>query len=87
MAVSVNPKRLSDPAKVEKWFGRNCRWTLGRDCTPQEKADFVALHPEQVSVSARAETHRRLGAKPDRAGVGDRRPARFETSDRQRLQT
>ena len=42
MAVSVNAKRLSDPAKVEKWFGRNCRWTLGRDCTPQEKADFVA---------------------------------------------
>jgi hypothetical protein len=42
MAVSVNPKRLTDPAKVEKWFGRNCRWTLGRDCTPQEKADFLA---------------------------------------------
>ena len=43
MAVSVNPKRLTDPAHVEKWFGRNCRWTLGRDCTPQEKGDFVRL--------------------------------------------
>jgi Domain of unknown function (DUF1924) len=42
MAVSVNPKRLSDPAKVEKWFKRNCGWTLGRECTPQEKADFTA---------------------------------------------
>jgi hypothetical protein len=41
LAVSANPKRLKDPAKVEKWFGRNCRWTLGRDCTPQEKGDFV----------------------------------------------
>jgi hypothetical protein len=43
MAVSVNPKRLTDPAKVEKWFGRNCRWTLGRDCTPAEKSDFLAF--------------------------------------------
>jgi mono/diheme cytochrome c family protein len=42
MAVSVNPERLKDPAKVEKWFGRNCRWTLGRDCTAEEKANFLA---------------------------------------------
>ena len=41
LAVSANRERLTDPAKVEKWFGRNCRWTLGRDCTPQEKGDFV----------------------------------------------
>lgn len=34
--------RFTDPAKVEKWFGRNCRWTIGRECTPQEKADFLA---------------------------------------------
>jgi hypothetical protein len=43
MAVSVNPERLTDPAKVEKWFGRNCRWTLGRDCTPEEKGNFLAF--------------------------------------------
>jgi hypothetical protein len=47
MAVSVNPKRLTDPAKVEKWFGRNCRWTLGRDCTPVEKANFVSYIKSQ----------------------------------------
>lgn len=41
MALSVNPERLTDPEKVEKWFRRNCRWTLGRECTPQEKGDFV----------------------------------------------
>jgi hypothetical protein len=41
MAVSLNPARLSDAKKVEKWFRRNCRWTLGRECTPQEKGDFV----------------------------------------------
>ena len=43
MAVSANPKRLTDPAQTEKWFGRNCRWTLGRECSPQEKGDFVRL--------------------------------------------
>lgn len=41
LAVSVNPGRLTDPKKVEKWFRRNCRWTRGRECTPQEKGDFV----------------------------------------------
>ena len=41
MAVSVNSKLLTDPAKVEKWFGRNCRWTLGRECNAQEKGDVV----------------------------------------------
>jgi hypothetical protein len=41
LAVSANPSRLSDPHKVETWFRRNCRWTLGRDCTPQEKGDFI----------------------------------------------
>jgi hypothetical protein len=43
MALSVNPKRLADPTKVERWFGRNCRWTLGRECSPKEKGDFLRL--------------------------------------------
>jgi hypothetical protein len=42
MAPSVNPKRLASEAKIAKWFGRNCRWVLGRACTDQEKADFLA---------------------------------------------
>jgi len=33
MAPSVNPKRPRDPEKVEKWLLRNCRWTLGHECT------------------------------------------------------
>ena len=41
MAPSVNPKRLSDLKKVEKWFRRNCKWTWGRECTVQEKADML----------------------------------------------
>jgi len=42
MAPSVNAKRFTDQAKVEKWFKRNCRWTLGRECSPQEKGDFLS---------------------------------------------
>lgn len=41
MAVSVTPSRFTDPAKVEKWLGRNCRTVLGRECTPLEKADIL----------------------------------------------
>lgn len=43
LAPSVNPTRLSDDAKVRKWLLRNCRWTLGRECTDVEKADFLAF--------------------------------------------
>lgn len=41
MAPSANAERYTDPAFVEKWFGRNCKWTFGRECTPQEKGDFL----------------------------------------------
>ena len=42
MAPSVNPTRLTNPKKVAKWFKRNCKWTLGRECSDQEKGDFLA---------------------------------------------
>lgn len=42
LAPSVNPQRLTDPKKVEKWLRRNCRWTLGRECSAAEKADFIS---------------------------------------------
>ena len=42
MAPSVNPERYQDSKKIEKWFLRNCKWTLGRACTVQEKADILA---------------------------------------------
>ncbi len=41
MSPAVNPSRLMDAKKVEKWFRRNCRWTWGRVCTPQEKGDLL----------------------------------------------
>lgn len=42
MALSVNPKRYQKSKKIEKWFKRNCMWTLGRKCTDQEKANVLA---------------------------------------------
>jgi hypothetical protein len=42
MAPSVNPERLTDAKKIEKWFKRNCKWTMGRECSPQEKGDLLS---------------------------------------------
>ncbi len=42
MAASVNPKRYTDAADVEKWLKRNCADVLGRECTPKEKSDVLA---------------------------------------------
>ncbi len=39
----ANPERFRDAAKVEKWFKRNCSDTLGRLCTPAEKADLISF--------------------------------------------
>lgn len=43
LAPSVNPKRLTDVEHIEKWFMRNCKWTLGRECTSQEKGNFLVM--------------------------------------------
>jgi len=43
MAPSVNPDRLNDAEKIEKWFTRNCKWTWGRECTAQEKGDILTF--------------------------------------------
>jgi mono/diheme cytochrome c family protein len=42
MALSVTPTRYTDAAKVEKWFKRNCIEVLGRECTAQEKGDWLS---------------------------------------------
>ncbi len=43
MAVSVNPKRYQTLKKAEKWFRRNCKSVLGRECTSTEKGDFLSF--------------------------------------------
>ena len=43
IAPVANKERFTDPAKVEKWFKRNCKDVLERACTDQEKVDFIAF--------------------------------------------
>jgi len=49
LAPAFSPERFTDPAKVEKWFRRNCNDVVGRECTAGEKADvlswLLALQP------------------------------------------
>lgn len=42
LAPLSNPQRFTDAAKVEKWFRRNCTDVLQRECSAQEKGDFIA---------------------------------------------
>lgn len=42
LAPIANAERFADPAKVEKWFKRNCTEVAGRECSSAEKADFLA---------------------------------------------
>lgn len=42
LAPAFNRERFSDSAKIEKWFRRNCKDVMGRECTPAEKSDVLA---------------------------------------------
>lgn len=43
VAVSVDPRRYTDAAQVDKHFARDCKSVLGRDCTPQERGDYITF--------------------------------------------
>lgn len=43
MSMKVNAERYTDVKKIEKWFKRNCKDAWGRECTVQEKADFLTF--------------------------------------------
>ena len=43
LAPSANPARFTNPAKVEKWFKRNCKDVLKRECTAREKGDVLTF--------------------------------------------
>lgn len=42
VAPSANPERFSDVDKVEKNFEKHCLEIIGRDCTAQEKGNYIA---------------------------------------------
>jgi len=43
LAPSVNPESLIKVKKIKKWFKRNCKWTLGKECNAQQKADILTF--------------------------------------------
>lgn len=47
MAPSVNNERFTKFKKIKKWFKRNCKWTIGRECTNQEKGDILTYLTQQ----------------------------------------
>ncbi|MDZ4130649.1 MAG: DUF1924 domain-containing protein [Hydrogenophaga sp.] len=40
--VFFNAKAFTEVAKLDKWFRRNCKDVLSRECTAAEKADVMA---------------------------------------------
>lgn len=42
LAPTVNEKRFASIDKVEKNFTKHCNDIIGRDCTAQEKGNFIA---------------------------------------------
>jgi len=42
MAPAFNPRAFTDTAKVDKWFRRNCKDVLRRECSASEKAGVLA---------------------------------------------
>ena len=47
MAPSVNSNSLTKLKHIKKWLKRNCKWTLGRECSGQEKADLITYISQQ----------------------------------------
>lgn len=47
LAPSVNDTSLSKVKKAKKWFKRNCKWTTGKECSVQVKADILAFIKQQ----------------------------------------
>lgn len=42
LAPAFNSKAFTDTAKTDKWFRRNCKDVLSRECSAMEKADVIA---------------------------------------------
>lgn len=47
MSPKVNKERFTELKKIKKWFKRNCKWMYARECTNQEKGDFLLFLSQQ----------------------------------------
>ncbi len=53
LSPSVNTKRFTDLDKVEEKFTEHCNDIVGTDCTPEEKANFIAYLMTEKTPSAK----------------------------------
>jgi hypothetical protein len=53
LSPAVNEKRFTDIEKVEDKFVEHCNDILGADCTPAEKANFIAYLMTEKTPSAK----------------------------------
>lgn len=42
LAPAFNREAFTDTTKIDKWFRRNCKDVLSRECSTREKADVLA---------------------------------------------
>lgn len=43
ISPAVNSERFTEVKHVNKWFKRNCKWVLERECTPAEKGNYITF--------------------------------------------
>ncbi len=43
LAPSVNGERLVKTKTIKKWLKRNCKWTIGRECSAEEKGHLLTF--------------------------------------------
>ncbi|MGD0961233.1 MAG: DUF1924 domain-containing protein [Methylomonas sp.] len=49
LAPVSNPERFTNAAKIEKWFKRNCKDVVNRECSAEEKGDLLTFLLSQKS--------------------------------------
>jgi len=47
LAPSVNSERLMETKTINKWLKRNCKWTMGRECSTAEKGHLLTYIQSQ----------------------------------------
>jgi len=43
ISPAVSPERLTEVREINKWLRRNCKDVYERECTAQEKGDFITF--------------------------------------------
>lgn len=47
LAPSINKESMTDVKKIKKWLFRNCKWTIGRECSAEEKIHLLTFLSQQ----------------------------------------